>query len=89
MTEEKGNNHTLIIGGSSGIGEKLAIKFARHEYVSVIARRIDKLKALESKSKNIFSSPGDVTSLENLKTSLGDCVDRFVLAIHLQFHFLF
>ena len=77
MIKEKKNNHTLIIGGSSGIGEKLAFKFAKQESVSVIARRIDKLKALESTNSNIFSCPGDATSLDNLKKSIDSCVDYF------------
>lgn len=77
MIEEKKNNHTLIIGGSSGIGEKLAVRFAKQESVSVIARRIDNLKILESKSKNIFSNFGDVTCLEKLKTSIENCVNHF------------
>ena len=77
MIKEKKNNHTLVIGGSSGIGEKLAIKFAKQESVSIIARRIDKLKALESSNSNIFSSFGDVTSLDDLKLSIESCVDHF------------
>ena len=77
MINEKKNNHTLIIGGSSGIGEKLVLKFAKQESVSVIARRIDKLKALESTNSNIFSCPGDATSLDNLKKSIDSCVEHF------------
>ena len=76
MIKEK-NNHTLIIGGSSGIGEKLALKFAKQESVSVIARRLEKLDALEAINLNIFSSYGDVTSLDNLKKSIESCVDHF------------
>ncbi|MDA9622095.1 SDR family oxidoreductase [Gammaproteobacteria bacterium] len=77
MINEKKNNHTLIIGGSSGIGKELAIKFAEQESVSVIARRLDKLDALESVNTNIFSSFGDVTSLDSLKKSIEICVENF------------
>ena len=77
MSNEKKNNHTLIIGGSSGIGKDLAIKFAKENHVSVLARREDKLKNLEGHNPNIFSSPSDVTSFDNLRDSVETCVNHF------------
>jgi gluconate 5-dehydrogenase len=75
-TDKKNNNHVLIIGGSSGIGNKLAVKLSIQGVVSVLARRSDRLRDLESKSENIYSYSSDVTSYEALFESIKNCVQN-------------
>ena len=75
-TDKKNNNHALIIGGSSGVGNKLAVKLSKQGAVSVLARRNDRLRDLESKSENIYSCSSDVTSYETLFESIKNCVQN-------------
>lgn len=77
MNNEKTKNHTLIIGASSGIGNNLAIKFAKEDNVSVLARRHNLLQDLEANNSNIFSLSSDVTSFDSLKDSIGACVEQY------------
>ena len=69
MIENFKNQHALIIGGSSGIGMKLAIDLSNSHSVTVLARRESRLKEL-SKQKNIFTVKADVTSFSELDNAV-------------------
>lgn len=61
-----------ITGASSGIGEALALAYARDgAKVAVTARRVEALAALEAKSSNIKAFPGDVTDADAIAAIAG------------------
>lgn len=64
--------HYFITGASSGIGEALARQLcARHDNVSAVARRQDRLAAVGSELPGFYGVKADVTS----QTSLADAIE--------------
>ncbi|MFO7968902.1 MAG: SDR family oxidoreductase [Candidatus Izemoplasmatales bacterium] len=69
----------LITGASSGIGKELAIQLANKNYnLILIARRIDKLKNLRSKLKNVEVTiyQTDLSNIEQLNKLIDNIKDK-------------
>lgn len=66
--------HALVIGASSGIGEALSRSLLSDHRVSVIARRADRLAALQEAGASAF--PGDVADLDGIAGLIGAAVAR-------------
>jgi NAD(P)-dependent dehydrogenase (short-subunit alcohol dehydrogenase family) len=73
----------LITGGSSGIGEALALEFARRgDSVAVGARRVERLEALARKltalgAPRVLALPLDVTDMDSIESALDRTVQAF------------
>ena len=66
-----------ITGASSGIGEALAIKFAKEGWqVAASARRENLLNELEKVNSNIYSFPLDVVDLESSKKIFNEIIGK-------------
>lgn len=74
----KAKDHSIIIGGSSGIGRALGLHLSETGNVSVLARRTDKLEELAAHNKkNIFALTCDVGEPDNIQRALQECVERY------------
>jgi gluconate 5-dehydrogenase len=76
MTEKLLKEHTLIIGGSSGIGKDLALRLSLEDNVSVLARRKDELNKL-SQINGIYTYNVDVINDSDIENALKECVSKF------------
>lgn len=65
--------HTLIVGASSGLGHLVAERLVKTHRVTAIARRIDRLSALEAAGASIFQC--DVSDLESIPTIVDTAVE--------------
>ena len=74
MTNSKSRPHVIIIGGSSGIGKELVLKFSKNNNVSVLARRIDRLEDLAANSTNVNAAPCDVNSFDEFRVAIDQSV---------------
>jgi NAD(P)-dependent dehydrogenase (short-subunit alcohol dehydrogenase family) len=71
------HKRVLITGASSGIGESAVEQFARqHATVIAVARREDRLKALEEKT-GAHALPADLTDLDTIDELVRTVIDRF------------
>ena len=61
MSSDKTRDHSIIVGGSSGIGRELVIHLSKTDNVSVMARREDKLSELSKNNDNVFALTSDVS----------------------------
>ena len=78
MTSLKAKDHSIVIGGSSGIGRALALHLSETGNVSALARRTDKLVELtDHNHKNIFALTCDVGSPDNIQCALQKCVEHY------------
>ena len=77
MTNPKARPHVIIIGGSSGIGKELVLKFSKNNNVSVLARRIDRLEDLAANSTNVNAAPCDVNSFDEFRAAIDQSVVVF------------
>ena len=69
--------HYLVTGASSGIGAALATALLRRgDKVTAMARREDRLAALDDSSGNFHGSACDVTDAAALATAIEDAVDK-------------
>ena len=69
--------HYLVTGASSGIGAALATALLRRgDKVTAMARREDRLAALDDGSGNFHGSACDVTDAVALATAVEDAVER-------------
>lgn len=66
--------HALVVGASSGIGEALSRSLLSDHHVSVVARRADRLVALEEAGASVF--PGDISELDTISGLIGAAVAR-------------
>ena len=73
----------FITGASSGIGEALAVEFARRGYaVAIAARRLDRLDALAARLKGLGATAVlplalDVTDFVSIDAALGRAASEF------------
>jgi NAD(P)-dependent dehydrogenase (short-subunit alcohol dehydrogenase family) len=77
MSSDKARDHSIIVGGSSGVGRELALHLAKTDNVSVMARREDKLNELAEYNDHIFTQTLDVSSTGDIRGSLERCVEHF------------
>ena len=77
MSKDKIRDHSIIIGGSSGIGRELALHLANTDNVSVMARREDRLLDLSKNNDNFFVLSADVCSTDSIHDSLNACVEKY------------
>ncbi|MEC7092832.1 MAG: SDR family NAD(P)-dependent oxidoreductase [Pseudomonadota bacterium] len=69
--------HYLVTGASSGIGAALATALLRlGDKVTAMARREDRLAALDDSSGNFHGSACDVTDAAALATAIEDAIDK-------------
>jgi NAD(P)-dependent dehydrogenase (short-subunit alcohol dehydrogenase family) len=73
---DKLKKHTLVIGGSSGIGRETSMRLSCYDNVSVLARRADELSSIYG-STDILSVTADVCSFDDLTNAINECVSRF------------
>ena len=67
-------NHILVVGASSGIGRAVVERFAKESNVTAIARRTDRLAALEEHGATAVSC--DATDFGALEVTINDAVER-------------
>ena len=77
-----GNSVVFITGASSGIGEALAYEYAKQgAKLALVARRSDRLKAIEAKIKTLRSEAislvGDVTKANDLNESVKQAIEKY------------
>ena len=77
MSSDKARDHSIIVGGSSGIGRELVLHLAQTDNVSVMARRGGKLSELSKFNDNIFALTSDVSSTDSIRDSLQASVEHF------------
>ena len=77
MSSDKARDHSIIVGGSSGIGRELVLHLAQTDNVSVMARRGGKLSELSKYNDNIFALTSDVSSTDSIRDSLQASVEHF------------
>ena len=77
MSSDKTRDHSIIVGGSSGIGRELVIHLSKTDNVSVMARREDKLSELSKNNDNVFALTSDVSSTDSIRESLQASVEHY------------
>ena len=73
MNETSSKNHSVIIGGSSGIGRSLAERLSQHDDVSVIARRKPELDEL-SNNYGVTTIQADVNNFDQIHNAIIELV---------------
>ena len=70
----------IIIGASSGIGAELARQYANdpHNQVIILARRVERLKAIADKYTNITYYSLDVMDKTQVDTIMARCVNELI-----------
>jgi NAD(P)-dependent dehydrogenase (short-subunit alcohol dehydrogenase family) len=77
------NRSIFITGASSGIGEGLAVEFARRGYgIAIAARRLERLEALAARLPGLGAAAVlplalDVTDFESIDAALGRAASEF------------
>jgi NAD(P)-dependent dehydrogenase (short-subunit alcohol dehydrogenase family) len=77
MNIDKAKYHSIIVGGSSGIGRELVVHLSKTDNVSVMARREDKLNELSKDNDNVFALTSDVSSVDSIRNSLQACIEHY------------
>jgi NADP-dependent 3-hydroxy acid dehydrogenase YdfG len=74
MIEDRASKpHALVVGSSSGVGQLVAERLVKSHRVTAIARRIDRLAALEAEGASIFQC--DVSNLESIPVIVDTAVE--------------